>query len=315
MNYSKKLHIAVFMGGWSSEREISLVTGEAASKALKDLGYRVTEIDVTKDIEKLILTIKNTKPDVILNMLHGTFGEDGCMQGLLEILNIPYSHSGVLASALAMDKQKTKEILAEKNILSPKSYIITANDIKNDNIPLTPPYVVKPNQDGSSFGVQIVKDKSNKISFNHLSNEILVEEYIKGRELTVTVMGEKALGVTEIIPRFEFYDFEAKYADGGSEHKLPADIPQNIYDTAMKQALIAHKMLGCRGITRSDFIYSNKLYFLEINTQPGMTPTSLAPEQAKFNNISFQELVEWLVIDALDKCKNNCEMKNGKKNY
>ena len=288
----KKLHIVVFMGGFSSEREISLVTGKTARKALQDSGYTVTEIDVSADIEKLLSTIKTVKPDVILNMLHGPFGEDGCIQGLLEMLGIPYSHSGVLASALAMDKQKTKEILAGKNILSPKSYIITVDDIKNSNIPLTPPYVIKPNQEGSSFGVQIVKDKHNKVAFNHPTNEILVEEYIEGRELTVTVMGEKALAVTEIIPNSEFYDFEAKYAEGGSEHKLPADIPQDIYDTAMEQALTAHKTLGCRGISRSDFIYSDKLYFLEINTQPGMTPTSLAPEQAEFNNISFQELIE-----------------------
>ena len=309
----QKPHVAVLLGGWSAERPVSLVSGRFCVTALQTNGYHVSVIDVDSDIKKLVTRLEDIKPDVVLNMLHGPFGEDGCIQGLLDMLDIPYSHSGVLASSLAMDKQKTKDILAVHNILSPKGQLLTRAEYQKNRLDIPAPYVAKPNCEGSSFGVHIVAHGDNHSpldddeiwGFGNNDSEVLVEEYIPGRELTVSVMGDRALEVTEIQSQAHFYDYGSKYEDGGSVHILPADIPEEIYNAAMEQAVTAHKVLGCTGVTRSDFRYNDTehgakgLFFLEINTQPGMTPTSLVPEQALHHGISYQELVSWMVEDPI----------------
>jgi D-alanine-D-alanine ligase len=308
----KPKSVAVLMGGWSSEREVSLVSGRGCAAALRDKGYDVREIDVKRDLSDLIRQLE-PRPDVAFNALHGKGGEDGCIQGVLEILQIPYTHSGPMASALAMNKQKTKDVLKTHGVPCPEGYIVRIDDIRRNNIPLKPPYVVKPNEEGSSVGVHIVREGDNKPplgldAWTH-GDTALIEQYIPGRELTVAVMGTKtekprALTVTEITTHIDFYNYEAKYASGGSRHVLPAQIPQNVFDAALRHAVTAHEKLECSGVTRTDFRYNDNmpgasgLYFLEINTQPGMTPTSLVPEQAAHGGMTYGDLVAWMVENA-----------------
>ncbi len=297
--------VAVLKGGWSPEREVSLVSGAAAAHALAELGYDVVEIDAGRDVAARLI---DAKPDAVFNALHGQWGEDGCVQGLLEVLNIPYTHSGVLASALAMDKQRAKAVFEEAGIPSPPGKIVSRIEAAGGHV-MTPPYVIKPNAQGSSVGVYIVRKGDNRSPSELTSKEwslgedVLVEKFIPGRELTVAVMGDRALCVTEITTALAFYDYEAKYAEGGSEHILPADLPDDVTARCLDLALRAHLALGCRGLSRADFRYdasdpAEQLYCLEVNTQPGLTPTSLAPEQAAHLGVSFAELCAWLVEDA-----------------
>jgi D-alanine-D-alanine ligase len=290
------------MGGWSSERDVSLVTGRECSKALKAAGFKVSEIDVGRDIAKVLT---DAKPDVCFNALHGRFGEDGRIQGLLDILGIPYTHSGVMASAIAMNKVRTKEVCSAIGIplaehkLAPRKAAFAGKAMER-------PYVIKPIAEGSSIGVRIVKEGDNGPPDEDWSygETVMVERYVAGRELTVAVMGDRPLTVTEIRPRTGFYDYTNKYTDGKADHLLPAPVPKPIFDQAMQVALLAHQTLGCRGVSRSDFRYDDtksepgRLIFLEINTQPGMTPLSLVPEQAAFLGISFTDLVSWMVEEA-----------------
>ncbi len=294
-------HVAVLMGGWSAEREVSLVSGAAVAKSLADAGIEVTPIDVQRDMGAL-MTRLYPRPDAIFNALHGRFGEDGCVQGLLDILDIPYTHSGLLASALAMDKPMAKRLFAAAGIPVPEHQIATREFFQSGKV-MEPPYVIKPLNEGSSVGVRIISDANEMPDFEATGwpygDRVMVEKFIPGRELTVSVMGDRALAVTDIITAREFYDYDAKYADGGSRHVLPADIEKKIADEAMRLAVLAHQTLGCRGVSRADFrLHGNDLYLLEINTQPGMTPTSLVPEQAVHAGISFQELVVWMVDNA-----------------
>jgi len=296
--------VAVIFGGWSSEREVSLSSGKAMARAARETGkYEVLEIDATRNLSE---QLKDAKPDVILNGLHGPWGEDGCVQGLLEILQIPYSHSGVAASAVAMDKRKSKAVYAQNQIEIAADVKVTRAEASAEH-PLPPPYVIKPIAEGSSFGVVIVREGANAPADKLMADSwvygdnLMAEEYIPGRELSVGVMGDRALCVTEIIPLREFYDFDAKYASGGSRHVVPADLPGRVTQAAMEAAIKAHQALGCRGVTRSDFRYDDerdRLVILETNTQPGMTPTSLVPEQAASLGISFADLVEWTIEDA-----------------
>ena len=293
-------HVAVLMGGWSKEREVSLVSGAAVATALKDTGFQVTEIDVHQDAAAL-LTQLYPIPDKVFNALHGRFGEDGCVQGLLNILGVPYTHSGVLASALAMDKPMSKRVFKEVGITVADHQILTREQL-SQTVFGSKPHVIKPLNEGSSVGVNIIYEGDKYTPTEKewpFGNHVMAEQYIPGRELTVAVMGERALGVTEIKTGRRFYDYDAKYSDGGSIHQVPAQLPQDIYDEAMRISVLAHKTLGCRGISRADMRYDGKdLYLLEVNTQPGMTPTSLVPEQASYANISFENLVVWLVEHA-----------------
>ena len=293
-------HVAVLMGGWSKEREVSLVSGAAVATALKDTGFQVTEIDVHQDAAAL-LTQLYPIPDKVFNALHGRFGEDGCVQGFLNILGVPYTHSGVLASALAMDKPMSKRIFKEVGITVADHQILTREQL-SQTVFGSKPHVIKPLNEGSSVGVNIIFEGDSYTPTEKewpFGSHVMVEQYISGRELTVAVMGERALGVTEIKTGHLFYDYDAKYSDGGSIHQVPAQLPQDIYDEAMRISVLAHKTLGCRGISRADMRYDGKdLYLLEVNTQPGMTPTSLVPEQASYANISFENLVVWLVEHA-----------------
>jgi D-alanine-D-alanine ligase len=296
-----KKHVAILMGGWSSEREVSLVSGAAVSNALKAGGYQATSIDVQKDMGAL-MTHLYPRPDVVFNALHGRFGEDGCVQGLLNILDIPYTHSGLLASALAMDKPMSKRLFETVGIPVAEHKIATRDEILAGDV-MEPPYVVKPLNEGSSVGVRIVMDGNGEAlpfgadwPFGH---EVMVERFIPGRELTVAVMGDRPLAVTEIKTKRGFYDYEAKYEDGGSAHIVPADIPAKTTKRLMEAALAAHQVLGCRGVSRSDFrLDGNDFFILETNTQPGMTATSLVPEQAAHADVSFEELVSWMVENA-----------------
>lgn len=299
-------HVAVLMGGIANERPVSLASGRQCSDALTRAGYKVTDVDVGYDIAE---RLRELKPDVAFNALHGIFGEDGTIQGVLEFLRIPYTHSGVLASALAMNKHQAKIMLKAAGIPVTDHTIANRAEVARAHL-MQPPYVVKPIADGSSFGVFIVKaDQSHppqellREDWNS-GEEVMVERYIPGRELTCAVMGDVALGVTEIITDLSFYNYEAKYSKGGSSHIIPAQIKPEIYDKVQKMSLKAHAALGCRGVTRTDFRYNDRagvdgeLVCLEINTQPGMTETSLAPEQARHAGHSFEELVSWLVEDA-----------------
>ena len=301
----KYKRIAVLKGGWSPEREVSLNSGAACAKALRAKGYDVVEIDAGRDVA---LKLAAAKPDAVFNALHGQWGEDGCVQGLLEVMGLPYTHSGVLASALAMDKQRTKLVLKGAGVPSPEGRIVSRKDAAGGHL-MQPPYVVKPNAQGSSVGVFIVRQGDNRPPAEltsdkwTLGDDVLVEKFIPGRELTVAVMGDRPLCVTEITTDLAFYDYEAKYAPGGSRHVLPADVPEAVADRCMALALLAHQALGCRGVSRSDFRYDpsakgEQVFFLEINTQPGMTGTSLTPEQAQHCGISFPELCAWLIEDA-----------------
>ncbi|MBD3769984.1 MAG: D-alanine--D-alanine ligase [Rhodobacterales bacterium] len=295
--------VAVIYGGWSSEREVSVSSGTQMLKAAKAAGYDAVGIDAGRD---LAAQLAEAEPDVVLNGLHGPWGEDGCVQGLLEIMGLPYSHSGVLASALAMDKLKSKAVYRSAGLPVAEDKQVTREEAAAAH-PLKPPYVVKPVNEGSSFGVLIVREGTNGPPQEllgeswHYGDYLMAEEFIPGRELTVAVLGDRALAVTEITTLRDYYDFDAKYSAGGSRHVIPAELPEHITAMAMDFALRAHQALGCRGATRSDFRYDDKrdrLVILETNTQPGMTPTSLVPEQAAFVGMSFEDLVAWMIEDA-----------------
>ena len=298
--------VAVLMGGISSEREVSLVSGMSVLEALKRKGYNTLSIDVGKDIENVIKRLKPS-PDVVFNALHGGYGEDGCIQGLLELLSIPYTHSGVLASALAIDKPAAKSLFRNAGIPCADHLITSREELLQEDF-MERPYVVKPLNQGSSLGVKIIQDGNNQLllekNVEGFSDKVMVEKYIPGREITVAVMDDRALGVTELKTSNGFYDYSAKYTEGLTTHVIPADLPQSIYESAMDYAVAAHNILGCRGVTRADLRYDDtksdpgQLIMLEINTQPGMTPLSLVPEQASHAGIEFEELVSWIVENA-----------------
>ena len=299
-------HIAVLMGGWSAEREVSLRSGEACAKALESLGFRVTRVDVQPDIAQKLSALK---PDVAFNALHGPFGEDGKIQGLLEFLQIPYTHSGVLASALAIQKDTAKIVMAASDVPVARGVTVSRFEAAKEHV-LPRPYVLKPVNEGSSCGIFIVKDERPppqellRADWQY-SDTMLAEAFIPGRELTCAVMGDTALGVIEIqTASGAWYDYDAKYAPGGSIHILPAKIKPNIYHNVQELALKAHRALGCRGVSRADFRFDDtpggtgNIICLEVNTQPGMTETSLVPELATHAGLSFGELVKWMVADA-----------------
>ncbi|MCK0198227.1 D-alanine--D-alanine ligase [Ancylobacter sp. 6x-1] len=299
-------HVAVLMGGWSSEREVSLWSGGQCARALESVGYRVTPVDVGRDIAEVLARLR---PDVAFNALHGRPGEDGMIQSVLEILQIPYTHSGVLASALAMNKARSKVVLAAAGVPVPGGMVVSRFEAAREHV-LPRPYVLKPVAEGSSVGVFIVREDSERPPQElyredwPLGDLILAEPYIPGLELTCAVMGDEPLGVIEIRSDLRFYDYEAKYAQGGSRHILPAPLLPNVYQKVRMLSLMAHRALGCRGISRSDFRYDDRtgdesgLFCLEVNTQPGMTETSLVPELAAHAGYSFGELVRWMVEDA-----------------
>lgn len=303
MKKAKK--IAVIMGGLSGEREVSLASGKGVAQALKKQGYTVKSIDLTEDIVAFVRALKKFQPDVVFNALHGVFGEDGCVQGLLNLMHLPYTHSGVLASALGMNKAETRKIAHAEGIPVAKGGLKTKAEMMLKRPPL--PYVAKPNADGSSLGVVIVRtpQEHQKLLKNWGKEKYkLVEDYIPGRELSVAVLEDKYLGTVEIVPQKGFYDFKHKYTDGQTKHVVPAPIPKSQEKLAAKYAVQIHKALGCRGVSRSDFRYDDtnpkkpRLVFLEINTNPGMTPLSLVPDIAKSKKISYDELVETLVKGA-----------------
>jgi D-alanine-D-alanine ligase len=304
----KKLHIAVLMGGWSAEREVSLTSGNGVADALESRGHQVTRIDMDRNIAQVIAGVR---PDVVFNALHGTPGEDGTVQGMLDLMQVPYTHSGLETSVVAIDKELTKKVLVPAGIRMPDGKIVESESLYRED-PMARPYVLKPVNEGSSVGVAIVTDAGNYgdpigrdvkgpwQEFDHL----LAEPFIKGHELTVAVLGEEALAVTELKPTQGFYDYDAKYTDGLTTHVCPAQIPDEVRDEAMAMALKAHRVLGCEGTSRSDFRWDDEkgvggLYLLEVNTQPGMTPLSLVPEQAKYRGISYADLVERIVAEAL----------------
>jgi D-alanine-D-alanine ligase len=288
------------MGGPSAEREVSLSSGRECAAALREAGYEVAELDAAAD---LCARLSDLAPDVVFNALHGRWGEDGCVQGMLEWLRIPYTHSGVLASALAMDKARTKSAYRAAGLPVVTSVLAPRDEVRARHV-LAPPYVVKPNNEGSSVGVYLVAEAANappQLS-DEMPETVMVETYAPGRELTTTVMGDRALTVTDILTD-GWYDYDAKYKPGGSRHVVPAQVPQEIFDACMDYALRAHEVLGCRGLSRTDFRWDaargrDGLILLETNTQPGMTPTSLSPEQAAAVGISFPELMRWMVEDA-----------------
>ncbi len=304
----KDLHVAVLMGGLSAEREVSLNSGKGCADALEGQAARVSRIDAGRDLANVLGGL--IRPDVVLNCLHGAWGEDGCVQGVLETLNIPYTHSGVLASALAMDKAKSKAVLAAAGIPVPGGGLFDRHDVARDHV-MAPPYVIKPNAEGSSVGVFLVTEGANRPPAEvgaddwTYGEQVMVEPFIAGRELAVAVLGAadgpRALTVTDITPTKGFYDYEAKYAPGGSVHELPARLKSDVFEMALRLSERAHTALGCRGVTRSDFRYDDVkdvLVLLEVNTQPGMTSTSLVPEQADHVGIGYPELVRWMVEDA-----------------
>lgn len=295
--------VAVIMGGWSSERPVSLSSGKGMAEAARVSGFDVVEIDVTRQLAQ---QLEQAKPDVVLNALHGPWGEDGCVQGVLEVMGIPYTHSGVLASALAMNKDKARAVYAQHGLDIAEGGLYAVEDLARDHI-MPPPYVIKPIAEGSSFGVFIVREGANRPPKEltdgtwQFGSHALVEKFVPGRELTVGVMGDRAMAVTEITTLREYYDFAAKYESGGSRHVLPADLPNAVTEAALAASLRAHRALGCRGVSRSDFRYDEKagrLVILETNTQPGMTPTSLIPEQAAHMGIDYPSLVRWMIEDA-----------------
>ncbi len=306
MNNDRKKSVAVLEGGWSSEHDVSLMGSGQIAAALKDAGYDVRRIYVRRDLRQLIDDL-TPAPDVVYNALHGPYGEDGCLQGVLECLGIPYSHSGVMASAMAMDKPMAKVLFEKAGIPCAPHLIVTRDEYLGGEV-MELPYVLKPLNEGSSVGVTIVRVDTDKPGIDHdiwtHGSRLMIERFIAGRELTVSVVGDRALGVTELRPYEGFYDYEAKYSDGKTEHLVPAPVHPEIYAKAMEYAVRAHKALGCRGVSRSDFIYDDQdgepgqLFILELNTQPGMTPLSLVPEQATHVGISFGELVSWMVENA-----------------
>jgi len=304
----KPLHIAVLMGGWSSEREVSLTSGAGVADALESLGHRVTRIDMDREVA---LRLHETRPDVVFNALHGTPGEDGTVQGMLDIMGLKYTHSGLATSVIAIDKQLTKNELVPHGVRMPEGVIVESESLYERD-PLPRPYVLKPVNEGSSVGVAIITADGNYGSpiarhsegpWKHF-DKLLAEPFVRGRELTVAVLGDQALAVTELCPKSGFYDYDAKYTDGLTVHVCPADIPDDIAEAAKAMALKAHRLLGCRGTSRSDFRWDDErgeagLYLLEVNTQPGMTPLSLVPEQARHLGMSYAELVQRIVEEAL----------------
>lgn len=302
----KPKHVAVLMGGWSSERPVSLNSGKGCADALEQEGYLVSRIDVGRDIAQVLAELR---PDVAFNALHGPFGEDGCIQGILEILAIPYTHSGVLASALAMNKPKAKDVLRAAGVPVAESILVPRLEAAKAHV-MAPPYVVKPVAEGSSFGVLIVGGDATNPPQELFSPDwphgdvVMVERYIPGRELTCAVLGDKALDVIEIVTNGDWYDYDAKYLPGGSQHVLPAKIKPFVYHYVQKVAVEAHRALGCRGVSRADFRFDERqdgageLICLEVNTQPGMTATSLVPEMAAAAGMDFRALVRWMVEDS-----------------
>jgi len=303
-----KLHVAVLMGGWSAEREVSLVTGNGVADALESRGHKVTRIDMDRNVAQ---RLGEVSPDVVFNALHGTPGEDGTVQGLMDLMGLKYTHSGLETSVIAIDKELTKMVLVPHGIRMPAGTIVESESLYAGD-PLPRPYVLKPVNEGSSVGVAIVKAGANygdpiargtKGPWQDF-DRLLAEPFIKGRELTVAVLNDEALAVTELCPKSGFYDYDAKYTDGMTEHVCPADIPGDIADAAMAAALKAHRLLGCRGASRADFRWDDEqgeagLYLLEVNTQPGMTPLSLVPEQARLRGVDYAALVEKIVEAAL----------------
>ncbi len=302
------IHVAVLMGGWSNERPVSLMSGNGVADALEAEGYRVSRVDMDRNVAAVLSALK---PDVVFNALHGVPGEDGSVQGMLDLMGIRYTHSGMVTSVIAIDKELTKQRLVPAGVPMPKGTMVASESLYAGD-PLPRPYVLKPVNEGSSVGVAIVKEDSNY--GNPISREargpwkefdsLLAEPFIKGRELTVAVLGGKALCVTELRPKSGFYDFDAKYTDGLTEHVCPAEIPQDIADYMLELAERAHNLLGCKGASRTDFRWDDELgregvFVLETNTQPGMTPLSLVPEQAKHMGISYGKLVDMLVKEAL----------------
>jgi D-alanine-D-alanine ligase len=300
MSSRTRARIVVLKGGRSAEREVSLVSGRECASALRQEGYDVVEIDAGPDVAAVLAA---QKPDAVFNALHGRWGEDGCVQGLLEWMRIPYTHSGVLASALAMDKVRAKQMFAAVGLPVARGLVMPREEIQRDH-PMEPPYVVKPVSEGSSVGIYLVMENANgpaRLS-RDLPDELLVEEFVPGRELTTSVMDGRALAVTDILAD-GWYDYHAKYTEGGSRHIVPAALPEEITSACLDFALRAHEVLGCRGVSRSDFRWDEArglggLYLLETNTQPGMTPTSLVPEQAAHCGMEFGPLVRWMVEDA-----------------
>jgi D-alanine-D-alanine ligase len=304
----KKLHVAVLMGGWSAEREVSLTSGNGVADALESLGHQVTRVDMDRNVAQVLTGIR---PDVVFNALHGTPGEDGTIQGMLDLMDIKYTHSGLVTSVIAIDKELTKQQLVPHGIRMPGGGIVESESLHRAD-PMARPYVLKPVNEGSSVGVAIVTAEGNygnpigrdvEGPWKHF-DRLLAEPFIKGRELTVAVLGGEALAVTELRPKSGFYDYDAKYTDGMTEHVCPAQVPDDVRDAAMTMALKAHQVLGCKGTSRSDFRWDDEqgvegLYLLEVNTQPGMTPLSLVPEQAKYRGMSYAELVQRIVDEAL----------------
>ena len=303
-----KLHIAVLMGGWSAEREVSLMSGAGVAEALESIGHRVSRVDMDRNVAARLAEIK---PDVVFNALHGTPGEDGTVQGMLDLMGVPYTHSGLVTSVIAIDKQLTKQALVPHGIPMPGGRMVRVEEL-HERDPLPRPYVLKPVNEGSSVGVAIVTDAGNygnpimrdAVGPWQEFDELLAEPFIRGRELTTAVLGDKALGVTELRPKSGFYDYESKYTDGLTEHIFPADIPEAVTDACLRIACEAHRLLGCKGASRSDFRWDDSqgvdgLFLLEVNTQPGMTPLSLVPEQARYLGMSYAELVQAIVEEAL----------------
>jgi D-alanine-D-alanine ligase len=306
---NRDLHVVVLMGGWSAEREVSLMSGRGVAEALRGNGWsRVTELDMGRDVA---VRLAELKPDIVFNALHGTPGEDGSIQGMMDLMGLKYTHSGLETSVIAIDKELTKMVLVPNGIRMPSGRIVTSESLFRED-PMARPYVVKPVNEGSSVGVAIVTDDGNTGSpigrdvegpWHHF-DRLLAEPFIRGRELTVAVVADEALGVTELKPVAGFYDYDAKYTDGLTVHVCPAEIPDAIAAATMAMALEAHRLLGCRGASRSDFRWDDErgeagIYLLEVNTQPGMTPLSLVPEQAKQRGTSYAELVETLIAEAL----------------
>ena len=319
----RNLNIVVLMGGWSSERPVSLMSGNGVADALEERGFtNVTRVDMDRNVAQVLAGIR---PDVVFNALHGTPGEDGTVQGMLDLMQIPYTHSGLETSVIAIDKELTKMVLVPHGVRMPKGKIVESKTLYEGD-PMARPYVLKPINEGSSVGVAIVTDEGNygkPISakaegpWMHF-DRLLAEPFIRGRELTVSVMGDDAMCVTELKPKAGFYDFDAKYTDGLTEHVCPADVPPNIAKDMMDMAVAAHRLLGCKGASRSDFRWDDTqgeagIYLLEVNTQPGMTPLSLVPEQARQKGISYGELCERIVAEALAGATKKAEALEGTK--
>ncbi len=304
-----RLHVAVLMGGWSSERPVSLMSGNGVADALESLGHQVTRIDMDRDVAAKLAA---AKPDVVFNALHGTPGEDGTVQGMMDLMGLKYTHSGLVTSVIAIDKQLTKQALVPHGIRMPGGHVVKSESLYAGD-PLPRPYVLKPVNEGSSVGVAIVTEGSNygnpirrddEGPWQHF-DELLAEPFIKGRELTVAVLGGKSLCVTELVPKSGFYDFDAKYTDGMTQHVCPAQVPDDVAQAMMDMALAAHNALGCKGTSRSDFRWDDSqgvdgIYLLEVNTQPGMTPLSLVPEQAKHLGMTYPELVQEIIDEAME---------------